>query len=169
MKKTCMLVTSAFCMLSAVAAQAAPYVCYEGKVGGSPDAQIVEYLTYGWSPEGPLSGGREAREFGSPMQEVYSVFGRSGNPVGVGGAAAVPVMGVITEARDTQAQMYFSSAAIVYSCIAEDGFNEPEVSATPTTWFCTIALNTASGTPANRVFTQVDPSEVEDCSFYPEP
>jgi hypothetical protein len=67
--------------------------------------------------------------------------------------------------------MYFSSAAIVYSCraIAEDEFNDPEVSATPTTWFCRIALNTASGTPANRVFTQVDPSEVEDCSFYPEP
>jgi hypothetical protein len=156
-------------MLGAVAAQAAPYVCYEGRVSADPTSVIAEYVTYQVRPEGPLSGGREAREFGSPMQKVYSVFGRTGQPVGVGGAPATPVMGVITEARDTGAQMYFSSAAVVYSCIAEDGFNEPEVSATPTTWFCRIALNTASGTPANRVFTQVDPSEVEDCSFYPEP
>jgi hypothetical protein len=164
-----MLVTSAFCMLGAVAAQAAPYVCYEGKDGGGPNAQIVEYLTYQVRPEGPLSGGREAREFGSPMQKVYSVFGRTGRPVGVGGAPATPVMGVITEARDTQAQMYFSSAAIVYSCLAEDEISGPEASATPTTWFCNIDINTAPGSPQVRVFTQVDPSEVEDCSFYPEP
>ena len=163
-----MLVTSAFCMLGAVAAQAAPYVCYEGRVSTDPTSDIAEYLTYQVRPEGPLSGGREAREFGSPMQKVYSVFGRTGNPVGVGDAPATPVMGVITEARDTQAQMYFSSAAIVYSCIAEDGF-EQEVSTTPTTWFCNIALNTGSGGGTQiRAFTQVDPSEVQDCSFYPE-
>jgi hypothetical protein len=156
-------------MLGAVAAQAAPYVCYEGKDGGGPDANIVEYLTYQVRPEGPLSGGQEAREFGSPMQKVYSVFGRTGNPVGVGGAPATPVMGVITEARDTQAQMYFSSAAIVYSCKAEDENTDPEASATPTTWFCDIALNTAGSGTANRLFRQVDPSEVEDCSFYLEP
>jgi hypothetical protein len=67
--------------------------------------------------------------------------------------------------------MYFSSAAIVYSCraIAEDEFNDPEVSTTPTTWFCNIDLNTSPGSFQVRVFTQVDPSEVQDCSFYPEP
>ena len=109
MKKTCMLVTSAFCMLGAVAAQAAPYVCYEGKDSQQPDANLIEYLTYRAKPEGPLSGGREAREFGSPKQKVYSVYGRTRGPVALGGTPPTPVMGVINEAQDLGAGMFLSS------------------------------------------------------------
>jgi hypothetical protein len=167
MKKTFLLVTSAVCMLGAVAAQAAPYVCYERKPGSGPADEPNGYLTYQVRPEGPISSGREARNFGSPIQSVYSVFGTTRGLV-EDRPSPTPAMGTVATARDKQAFMTLLTSGLSYNCKAQEDpvAGGPDDSATPPAWFCTASLITAQAPSVTAVFTKVDPSKEEGCSAY---